>query len=112
MKKNPLTGEMEEFHSHKLQDDLPEEEAEEAETGLYDPTSQRYKAVLREKLVAQRASRYLHLPGRWFEWLILTLLAGAAALWGEGCPPGRVRDFVFDLEPRPGGRRGGLAPCA
>ena len=34
MKKNPLTGEMEEFHSHKLQDDLPEEEAEEAEVEL------------------------------------------------------------------------------
>ena len=31
MKRNPETGEMEEFHSHKLQDDLPEEEAEEAE---------------------------------------------------------------------------------
>ena len=31
MKKNPETGEMEEFHSHKLQDDLPEEEEEEAE---------------------------------------------------------------------------------
>ena len=26
MKRNPETGEMEEFHSHKLQDDLPEEE--------------------------------------------------------------------------------------
>ena len=34
MKRNPLTGEMEEFHSHKLQDDLPEEEAEEAEVEL------------------------------------------------------------------------------
>ena len=26
MKRNPETGELEEFHSHKLQDDLPEEE--------------------------------------------------------------------------------------
>ena len=31
MKRNPETGEMEEFHSHKLKDDLPDEEAEEAE---------------------------------------------------------------------------------
>ena len=31
MKRNPETGEMEEFHSHKLQDDLPDEEEEEAE---------------------------------------------------------------------------------
>jgi NACalpha-BTF3-like transcription factor len=31
MKRNPVTGEMEEFHSEKLKDDLPEEEAEEGE---------------------------------------------------------------------------------
>jgi len=31
MKKNPVTGEMEEFHSEALQDDLPEEEQEDAE---------------------------------------------------------------------------------
>jgi hypothetical protein len=31
MKKNPVTGEMEEFHSRALQDDLPDEEAETAE---------------------------------------------------------------------------------
>ena len=31
MKKNPETGEMEEFHSDALKDDLPDEEAEEAE---------------------------------------------------------------------------------
>ena len=30
-RKNPVTGEMEEFHSHALQDDLPEEEQEDAE---------------------------------------------------------------------------------
>lgn len=31
MKRNPVTGKMEEFHSHALQDDLPEEESETAE---------------------------------------------------------------------------------
>jgi hypothetical protein len=31
MKNNPITGEMEEFHSEKLKDDLPAEEAETAE---------------------------------------------------------------------------------
>ena len=34
MKRNPVTGEMEEFHSHALQDDLPDEEAETAEVEL------------------------------------------------------------------------------
>lgn len=31
MKRNPVTGQMEEFHSPALQDDLPEEEVESAE---------------------------------------------------------------------------------
>ena len=31
MKKNPVTGEMEEFHSDALKDDLPDEEQEDAE---------------------------------------------------------------------------------
>ena len=40
MKRNPLTGEMEEFHSHKLQDDLPEEEAAEGDVVV--PTGDDY----------------------------------------------------------------------
>ena len=34
MKRNPVTGEMEEFHSEKLKDDLPEEEAESCEVEI------------------------------------------------------------------------------
>ena len=34
MKRNPITGEMEQFHSEKLKDDLPEEEEETAEVEL------------------------------------------------------------------------------
>ena len=39
-RKNPITGEMEEFHSHKLQDDLPEEEAAEGDVVI--PTGDDY----------------------------------------------------------------------
>ena len=35
MKRNPETGELEEFHSHKLQDDLPEEEVRKS--NLHNP---------------------------------------------------------------------------
>ena len=34
MKRNPVTGEMEEFHSEKLKDDLPDEEAESCEVEI------------------------------------------------------------------------------
>ena len=34
MKRNPVTGKLEEFHSRALQDDLPDEEAETAEVEL------------------------------------------------------------------------------
>ena len=40
MKRNPVTGEMEEFHSHKLKDDLPEEEAETGDVVI--PTGDDY----------------------------------------------------------------------
>ena len=76
--------------------------AEDAHEPIYDPESQGYREVLREKLKAQRPTRYAHLPGSWFQQLVATLLIGSAALWVEGCPPGRIRDFVFDLEPKPG----------
>ena len=36
MKRNPETGEMEEFHSHKLQDDLPSEEEEDGDVDVAD----------------------------------------------------------------------------
>ena len=81
---------------------------EEAHEPIYDPESQEYREVLREKLKAQRPTRYAHLPGGWFQRLVATLLIGSAALWVEGCPPGRIRDFVFDLEPKPGAKRPGM----
>ena len=40
MKKNPVTGEMEEFHSDALKDDLPEEE--QAEGDVVIPTGDDY----------------------------------------------------------------------
>ena len=40
MKKNPVTGEMEEFHSDALKDDLPEEE--QAEDDVVIPTGDDY----------------------------------------------------------------------
>ena len=40
MKRNPVTGEMEEFHSPALKDDLPEEEAAEGE--VFVPTGDDY----------------------------------------------------------------------
>ena len=40
MKRNAVTGEMEEFHSHALQDDLPDEEEETAEVEV--PTGDDY----------------------------------------------------------------------
>ena len=69
---------------------------------VYDPDSQVYKEALREKLMAQRPTRCQHLPATWFHWLVCVLLTFSSALWIEGSPAGRIKGFIFDLEPKPG----------
>ena len=89
------------------QEDGPRSQDDAADP-FYDPTSQEYKEALRAKFMNQRATRYKHLPGTWFQWLIAVLLIGSAALWIEGSPAGRVKHFLFDLEPRPGAKHPGM----
>ena len=40
----------------------------------------------------------------WFTALVGVLTAGAAGLWIEGAPPGRLKNFLYDLELKPGAK--------
>ena len=67
-----------------------------------DTEARAYKRAVKKELEGTREKRYGHLPPKYWDLFLAGCLCLSTGLWSEGAPPGHLKHYIMDLEPKPG----------